>query len=120
MPKFCSKCGSPIKEGSKFCRSCGAPVRQTGTAESSGAPAAEVLETGIKAATPVAKAEISLSLDEMLRGCTKVVDFGTGKKFEIAVPGGLTPGDTLVIEGTGIAEPETGLEYRIELSSVIE
>ena len=29
MAKFCAKCGSELKEGSKFCVKCGAPVQGT-------------------------------------------------------------------------------------------
>lgn len=138
MPKFCSKCGNPLIENDKFCRKCGAPVRQAAPQAAKAAPAAPVeapkpkiestegtvMLEGLAGASqiklPIAKGEIVLSLDEMLRGCSKVVDFGTGKRFEIIVPEGITPGDTLLVDGTGIIDQESGMEYKIELSTVIK
>lgn len=150
MPKFCNKCGNPLKDKDKFCRKCGEPVGQTVAAghanpnpakavavpseaaaprpdntfamnkNSEGTVLLEGLAGGSRAEESVAKADIVLSLDEMLRGCSKVVDFGSGKRFEIIIPAGITPGDMLVLDGSGIIDQETGLEYRIELTAVIE
>ena len=66
------------------------------------------------------KGTIGLSIEEMLRGCSKVVDFGTGKRYEIVIPAGLTPGDVIVVENTGIVDRETGGICDIELTTEIE
>ncbi len=38
MAKFCTNCGSPLKEGTKFCVSCGAPVAGSGQAAPNNSP----------------------------------------------------------------------------------
>lgn len=63
----------------------------------------------------VIKAEIKLPLSDVLRGCTKVLDFGTGEKFEVAIPAGLSPGDVVLVTDTGIKNPETGETCDFEL-----
>ena len=139
MPKFCSKCGNPLKEVDKFCRKCGSPVRQAPESNaqrpaasprpdnsfavserSEGTVMLEGLAGASKSKAPIAKGEIVFSLDELLRGCSKVVDFGTGKRFEIVVPAGITPGDTLLVEDSGIIDQDSGMEYKIELTAAIE
>ena len=65
---------------------------------------------------PVIRAEIRLSLGDVLRGCTKVLDFGTGEKFEVSIPAGLSPGDVLVVKDTGINDPATGMPCDFELT----
>ena len=145
QPKFCNKCGNALKEGDKFCRRCGAPVRQAqAPAPAPQAPAQPAPQTMAmpggydikenpegtvllgdinkvnKGTKTVKKAELALSIDEMLRGCSKVVDFGTGKRFELSIPPGLTPGDTIVVENTGIVDKVTGSECDFELTAIIE
>lgn len=65
------------------------------------------------------KADITLSFEDMLRGCSKVVDFGTGQKFELVIPAGLSPGDTIIVKDTGIVDPGTGKTCDIELTANI-
>lgn len=67
----------------------------------------------------VKKASITLSLEEMLRGCSKVVDFGTGKRYELIIPAGLSPGDKIIVDNTGITDPESGALCDFELTTVI-
>lgn len=67
----------------------------------------------------VRKGNITLSFEDMLRGCSKVVDFGTGKKYEIIIPAGISPGDILVVKDTGIIDPEKGKLCDIELTTLI-
>ena len=141
QPKFCTMCGNTLREGDKFCRKCGAPVKQIerNQAPAPGAQAVGQTASGYAmneshegtvllgdvnsmrtAEKKVKKADISFSFDEMLRGCSKVVDFGTGKRYELNIPAGLTPGDTIVVENTGIMDRDTGNECVIELTAVIE
>lgn len=141
QPKFCTMCGNTLRETDKFCRKCGAPVKQIERKQipvpgaqpqmQSGSgyainenPEGTVLLGDIgsirNTARKVKKADISFSFEEMLRGCSKVVDFGTGKRYELTIPPGLTPGDTIVVEKTGIVDRETGNECVIELTAVIE
>lgn len=144
MPKFCTKCGNPLIEGDKFCRKCGTPVAvreevpaapQAPAAQWNNAPAPEPQWNDAPAAgenpegtvlwadilTPlsdkksVISAEIRLPLGDVLRGCTRIVDFGTGEKFEIVIPPGLSPGDVLVVQDTGIKNPDTGEPCDFEL-----
>ena len=68
---------------------------------------------------PIKRGNLTLSFEEMLRGCTKVIDFGTGKRFEIVIPTGLSPGDVIKVEGTGIIDPDSGNECEIELTTSI-
>ena len=141
QPKFCNKCGNALKEGDRFCRSCGAPVRQIQRpapeqrAEkkvpqpAGGAYAAKENPEGTvilgdinkvnNAPKLVKRAEIVLTINEMLCGCSKVVDFGTGKRFEIIIPPGLTPGDRIMVENTGITDKESGRECDFELTAAI-
>ncbi|MBR3200940.1 MAG: zinc-ribbon domain-containing protein [Mogibacterium sp.] len=62
------------------------------------------------------QANLTLSLDEMLRGCRKVVDFGTGKRYEINIPAGLSPGDKVIVRNTGITDDTTAEACNIELT----
>lgn len=68
----------------------------------------------------VRKAELRLSFTEMLRGCSKVIDFGTGRRYEIVIPAGLNPGDVIKVKDTGIIDPESLRECEIELTTVID
>ena len=102
MASICLECGSPLRENDKFCRKCGAPVR-TMTPAGFDSPS-------------VKKGELSLSLSELLEGCRKVVDFGTGKKYELSIPAGLSPGDTVAVESESLIDSDTGKPCRIELS----
>ncbi len=121
QPKFCSKCGKPLKEGDNFCRKCGAKIRIIGTAAK-----AEPVNTPLyddQKGMPVhddssRKANITLSSEEMLTGCNKILDFGTGKKYEVIVPGGLLPGDIIRVKDTGIVDPDTGKNCDIELKCI--
>lgn len=65
------------------------------------------------------RAELKLSFEELLRGCSKVVDFGTGTRYELEIPAGLSPGDTILVENTGIVDSETGMGCEIELTLAI-
>ncbi|MBR0308422.1 MAG: zinc-ribbon domain-containing protein [Mogibacterium sp.] len=78
------------------------------------------LNRGHKGGKTVKKGSITLSLEEMLSGCSKVVDFGTGKRFEIVIPAGITPGDVITVENTGIIDKESGGICTIELTTEIE
>ena len=88
MASICLECGSPLRENDKFCRKCGAPVR-TMTPAGFDSPS-------------VKKGELSLSLSELLEGCRKVVDFGTG--------------DTITVESESLIDSDTGRPCKIELS----
>ena len=134
MPKFCTKCGNPLIEGDKFCRKCGTPVAvreevpaapQAPAAQWNNAPAAgenpegtvlwaDIL-TPLSDKKSVISAEIRLPLGDVLRGCTRILDFGTGEKFEVVIPPGLSPGDVLVVQDTGIKNPDTGEPCDFEL-----
>ena len=148
QPKFCTKCGNPLKGGDKFCRRCGAPVKKTGLSSDFDSannnnspyysqsrdmfgqydlsqnnrdnPEGTVLLGGVSSSIrrkeSCRKAKIGLALDEMLRGGTKVVDFGTGKKYELQIPAGLSPGKILVVSDTGIIDPDTGTACVFELT----
>ena len=65
------------------------------------------------------KAEIRLSFEELLRGCSKVVDFGTGTRYELEIPAGMSPGDTIIVQDTGIIDRDTGMGCEIELTVVM-
>lgn len=66
------------------------------------------------------KAELRLSFEELLRGCSKVVDFGTGTRYELEIPSGLSPGDRILVEDTGIIDNDTGMGCEIELTLAID
>lgn len=156
QPKFCSKCGNPLKEGDKFCRKCGTPIKNVSAPAQSSAsqtrPAANIPsyreveerfnnvnsnkqnevaynpEGTVLLAGPsttsgrestLKHAQITLSLEEMLSGCSKVVDFGTGKRYEILIPSGLSPGDKILVKNTGITDPDVGGQCDIELTAMI-
>ena len=135
MPRFCTKCGNALKDGDKFCRKCGAPVKTIDTVSPAGPvqrdhinaspapfenPEGTVLLGNMSNAQyggpAVKKAEIRLTLSELLEGCTKVVDFGTGKKFELSIPPGLTPEDVITVEHSELIDSVTGKPCRIELT----
>lgn len=134
MAKFCSKCGNPLQENDKFCRKCGAPVRTIAPEPQVQRPAPSydipsndfdnpegtVLLGGMNKvrfdSPAVRKADLHLSLNEMLEGCSKVVDFGTGKKYELSIPAGLSPGDTITVESESLIDGDTGRPCTIELS----
>ena len=138
LAKFCSKCGKPTKEGDRFCRQCGAPIKVIADPvnKEASAPQIKQFEPAIynpegtvmlgdlnKAAAETQKvltADINLSLDEMLRGGNKVVDFGNGKRYSITLPAGIEPGTTVIIENTGITDCKTGNLCKIELNAVVE
>ena len=109
MPRFCTKCGNQLKDNDKFCRKCGSPV---------GMPEEESPQ--VISEKEIKKGKLQLSLDEMLRGGRKVLDFGTGKKYEIIIPAGLTPGDVIQIKDAGIIDPDSGRECEVELTTSIE
>ena len=144
--KFCRKCGTPVKSmaaPSQQMPAAGRPAPDIPSYQeiearlnSAGAgrnepsdynPEGTVLlgGPGSVSSAPSAygnvkrKAEIRLSFEDMLRGCSKVVDFGTGTKFELAIPAGLSPGDKIEVRNTGITDPDTGRECSIELTAVI-
>lgn len=124
MPKFCSKCGNPLKDNDKFCRKCGSPVAAGAPEVPAERPAeAEVVEMPVKpqqTEPALRKGNLTLNLEEMLRGCKKVVDFGSGIRYEIIIPAGLSPGDTVKVSNTGIIDPDSGDECEIELTLLIE
>ena len=63
----------------------------------------------------VKKGEIALDAREMEKGVTKILDFGTGKRFEVIFPSGLRAGDTVVVKGTGIRDELNGATCEIRL-----
>ena len=130
---YCPNCGNHVKEGSKFCNKCGAMLNKRKdstnniTSQSNGDfdnPEGTVLlgGTGQKLQTGITlkKATLALSLEDMLRGCTKVIDFGTGKKYELDIPAGLSPGDVIEVKDTGITDNDTGADCNIELTICIQ
>ena len=144
QPKFCNKCGKALIAGDKFCRGCGAPIKTRNIEEpvsrkparipafedvasklnnpASGqaadfGPLAPTPGTGGKSA--VKKAEIRLSLEDMLRGSTKIVEFGTGQVYEIETPPGLSPKDKIMVTETGIKDPDTNSDCIFELTVVM-
>lgn len=144
--KFCRKCGAPVKSAMNTSQqridsgsqSLNIPsyqefetrLNRVGMGESGLSeynPESTVLLGGpsISKRTPssqdksIRKAEISLSFEDMLRGCSKVVDFGSGAKYELSIPAGLSPGDIIEVRNTGITDPDTGRECSIELTAVI-
>jgi hypothetical protein len=138
LAKFCSKCGNPTKEGDRFCRQCGAAIKVIADPVNQAAQAPQMqqpspanynpegtvmlgdLNSAAAETQRVLTANIILSLDEMLRGGNKVVDFGNGKRYSITLPPGIEPGTTIVIENTGIADRSTGNLCKIELNAVVE
>ena len=128
--KFCNKCGNTINDGEKFCRKCGnrissmqgnMPIVNNSYQQEN--PEGTVILGGvgqnIPLKSPVKRGTLVLSFEEMLRGCSKVVDFGTGKRYEISIPPGLNPSDVIKVTGTGIIDPGSGMEYEIELTTII-
>lgn len=63
----------------------------------------------------VKKGEMTLTSREMEKGVAKIIDFGTGKRFEIIFPAGLHEGDTIVVTDTGLKDEKTGAECEIRL-----
>ena len=124
QPKFCRKCGNAIKDGGNFCSKCGEPFIRNKENEMRDNPEGTVILGGLGQVMPNVKAtkkgSLVLSFEDMLRGCTKVVDFGTGKKYEIVIPQGLLPGNVIKIVDTGIIDSDTGNECDIELTTSIE
>ena len=132
MPRFCTKCGNALREKDRFCRKCGAQVRAISpepsafgaapsyNADGNAGPSGSILPGGTGMADPedtsVRKATIVLTLSEMLEGCSKVVDFGTGKKYELTIPAGLAPDDVVTVEDQSLVDGDTGKPCRIELS----
>ena len=110
MAKFCSKCGNPLQENDKFCRKCGDFDNPEGTVLLGGMNKVRFDSPAVR------KADLHLSLNEMLEGCSKVVDFGTGKKYELSIPAGLSPGDTITVESESLIDGDTGRPCTIELS----
>ena len=130
--KFCRRCGSPVKIPSPKPQS-GIPSYEEikkrfespqSSANKSVFENEESLEGTVllwgasdanRARKKEIKAKLNLSFDEMLRGCRKVVDFGTGKRYEINIPAGLSPGDTVIVNNTGIIDQNTAEVCTIEL-----
>ena len=108
LQRFCTKCGAELSEGARFCRRCGAPVRNLQE------PAAPAKPAEVTA--PVKKGTIALTPGEMTFGVSKVVDFGTGKRFRVDLPSGITEGSTVLVKGTGLTDPDLGLGCDIELT----
>ena len=128
---FCRNCGNVLREGDKFCRRCGTQVRKTAADEpkapvfysSEGNKANPEGTTLLVNNGPVSgggeeflKGSIRIALGDMLGGCTRIVDFGTGTKYEICIPAGLMPGDSVIVRDTGIRDPKTGQLRDIELT----
>lgn len=63
----------------------------------------------------VKRGTLHLTMEEILRGCTKVIDFGTGIRYEVEIPAGLSPGNTIIVKDTGITDRDTGIVCDIEL-----
>lgn len=140
--KFCRKCGAPIKTIGEVSQSPTAAsqvnanipsykevekrfnnLNNSNQDESAYNPEGTVLLAGPSTTSgregTVKKAQITLSLEEMLSGCSKVVDFGTGKRYEILIPSGLSPGDKIIVKNTGIVDPDMGGQCDIELTAMI-
>lgn len=141
--KFCSKCGAPvgtsdmpknnqISENPVFSEPLPGLRREIGSDNAEGTVLLGGTGSSLKEGTDilgggrssgsvsyVKKAEIRLSFAEMLRGCSKVIDFGTGRRYELVIPAGLNPGDVIKVKDTGIIDPESLREYEIELTTVI-
>lgn len=66
------------------------------------------------------KGKLYLSVEDMLRGSSKVIDFGTGKRYEVEIPAGLSPGDSIIVKDTGITDRDTGVLCDIELELMIK
>ena len=139
MPKFCTKCSSALTEGDKFCRKCGAPVRIINAGSQGGPVQSQPRDAApspfdnpegtvllgnmgnVQYGGPVVKkAEMRFSLNELLEGCTKVVDFGTGKKFELSLPPGLSPNDIITVEHSELIDSDTGRPCKIELTVLMD
>ena len=75
-------------------------VGQNGAGQSSGAE-----KTGT----------LKLSMNEMRNGAVKILDFGTGQRFEVVVPTGVCAGDWLLVKGTGLRDQTTGQECDIRI-----
>ena len=58
---------------------------------------------------------LPLNDHEMKKGIVKILDFGTGQRFEVAVPAGVREGDSLLITDTGLKDPRTGAECNIRV-----
>ena len=59
-----------------------------------------------------------LSDSEMQKGVVRIVDFGTGERFEITIPAGVREGDCLLITDTGLRDHATGSACNIRLRIV--
>ncbi len=130
QPRFCRNCGNALREGDKFCRKCGTAARMTAadTPEPQAADASVRDKVNPEGTTLLVnngrlsggeefiKGSITIPLGDMLGGCTRIVDFGTGKKYEIRIPAGLMPGDSVIVRDTGIMDPGTGQLKDIELT----
>ena len=135
QPSFCTKCGHTLREGDKFCRKCGTQVRRAAaTAPAQKAPSGSDyaglekpegtvflgdLNRANHRGSSVRKASISLSLNEMLEGCSKVVDFGTGRRYELNIPPGLKPNSTITVKSPSLIDEATGMPCRIELTVLL-
>ena len=61
---------------------------------------------------------INLSDSEMQKGVVRIVDFGTGDRFEIVIPAGVREGDSLLITDTGLRDQRTGALCNIRVRIV--
>ncbi len=59
--------------------------------------------------------KLPLNDHEMKKGIVKILDFGTGQRFEVAVPAGVREGDSLLITDTGLKDQRTGAECNIRV-----
>lgn len=120
--RVCAVCGNPVREGDNFCRTCGAPVRNIYENGAGADPGwMPEREPDIQPAMNfVRNAEIILSFSDLIEGCTKIVDFGTGQRFAISIPAGLSGGDRIIVSDTGITDPETGEMCDFELTVRME
>lgn len=63
----------------------------------------------------VKKGELTLTPREMEKGAARIIDFGTGKRFEVIFPAGIHEGDTVIVTDTGLKDGKTGAECEIRL-----
>ena len=116
MSRFCYQCGAMLRDGARFCGKCGSKVRSVEMPVEP--PVQEVPEEKLseKVVPMPLTGILELTEDEMETGCRIAADFGTGKIFEIRIPGNLSEGQTVIVHGTNARAEEYGEPSDIELT----